>query len=262
GVAAAYFKHMSPVRVSQECAYYLVWPKITNLLRYWHEESGDLALHCGGALVPGDPLVDVLVHVNLTEHITAYRALFGEATVIDHLAVRGISAADAERMSKVLGCRVVGGQPRTWLAMPKEILDRPLNYADPWLREQIRPQVEDFLRMLDDGRDATMAVRMAMDSELAAGRPVDLAALATVMRVKSRTLQARLAAEGTSFSRLLDQTRKDFALRQLAVPGTKAGAVATQCGFSDPAAFTRAFRRWTGSTPKAWLDKVEAHASG
>jgi AraC-like DNA-binding protein len=78
------------------------------------------------------------------------------------------------------------------------------------------------------------------------------------MGCKPRTLRARLAAEGGSFSDIVDTQRRELVLKLMAFPGVKLGAVAAQIGFSDPAAFTRAFRRWTGSTPKAWLRQSAA----
>jgi AraC-like DNA-binding protein len=79
-----------------------------------------------------------------------------------------------------------------------------------------------------------------------------LAALARRMGLPPRTLQRHLAAEGMTLQRLLDDTRRELALRHLG-NRTAIAETAFLLGFSEPSAFHRAFKRWTGTTPQAWL---------
>ncbi|MEM5292402.1 AraC family transcriptional regulator [Paraburkholderia sabiae] len=67
-----------------------------------------------------------------------------------------------------------------------------------------------------------------------------------------RTLCRHLAAENTAFQVLKDELRRDIAIQRLT--GTRDGIafIASDLGFSDPTAFHRAFRHWTGSTPAAY----------
>jgi AraC-like DNA-binding protein len=67
--------------------------------------------------------------------------------------------------------------------------------------------------------------------------------------MSTRTLQRRLAEEGTSFRGLLDDVRRTAAARHLRTPGLSNAEVAYVLGFSELAAFQRAFRRWYGVTP-------------
>jgi AraC-like DNA-binding protein len=66
-----------------------------------------------------------------------------------------------------------------------------------------------------------------------------------------RTLHRRLSAEGETYRSVLDDYRRTRCMRQLA-GGVSAKQVAFTLGFADPAGFHRAFRRWTGSTVRAW----------
>ncbi|WP_290883145.1 helix-turn-helix transcriptional regulator [Fischerella sp.] len=68
----------------------------------------------------------------------------------------------------------------------------------------------------------------------------------------SRQLQRELQAEGTSYQQLLDETRKELALRHLQNLDTPIHDVAFLLGFSEPSAFHRAFKRWTGQTPRVY----------
>jgi AraC-like DNA-binding protein len=64
-----------------------------------------------------------------------------------------------------------------------------------------------------------------------------------------QTLYRRLKAEGSTFEQLLDSVRRRLAIRMIGRDGLSAKAAAYRLGFSDPAAFSRAFKRWTGSSP-------------
>lgn len=77
-------------------------------------------------------------------------------------------------------------------------------------------------------------------------------AVAMELAMSTRSIQRALQDEGTSYQLLLDDVRRELAIRHLAVPGTSATQVAFLTGFSEPSAFARAFRRWTGSTPGAY----------
>ena len=65
-----------------------------------------------------------------------------------------------------------------------------------------------------------------------------------------RTLQRRLAAEETSFQRLLDDTRRELAQHYLGQRNLSLADIAYLLGFSDQSSFFRASRRWFGSSPR------------
>ena len=65
------------------------------------------------------------------------------------------------------------------------------------------------------------------------------------------TLFRRLRAEGTSFERVLDEVRRRLALAYVVEKKLRVNEAAYLLGFSDPAAFSRAFKRWTGKSPRA-----------
>lgn len=69
--------------------------------------------------------------------------------------------------------------------------------------------------------------------------------------VARRSLQRELQQRGTSHKEILDDVRRERALHLLEVPGLTVTEVAYRLGFSEPSAFFRAFRRWTGKSPKA-----------
>jgi AraC-like DNA-binding protein len=74
-----------------------------------------------------------------------------------------------------------------------------------------------------------------------------------------RSLQRSLASEGTSFEALVDRVRHEAALRILARPDVALGEISFMLGFSQQSAFTRAFKRWTGTTPHAYRASLRTH---
>ena len=73
--------------------------------------------------------------------------------------------------------------------------------------------------------------------------------LASELGLSRATLQHRLKAEGTSFEAILDGLRQRLARRYLRNDNYSVKKTAYMLGFSDPAAFSRAFKRWTGQSP-------------
>lgn len=86
---------------------------------------------------------------------------------------------------------------------------------------------------------------------LPAGHP-DLPLVARIVGLSVRTAQRRLARAGTTYARLVAAARFDLAQRMFADPRRKIIEVALDLGYSDAAHFTRAFRRWTSTTPRAF----------
>src|SRR5262249_11051013 len=76
--------------------------------------------------------------------------------------------------------------------------------------------------------------------------------VASRLGMTPRTLQRRLAEEGSSFAEVLDRVREELARLHLADAKKTLGDVACRLGFADQRAFFRAFKRWTGTTPTAF----------
>jgi AraC-like DNA-binding protein len=73
---------------------------------------------------------------------------------------------------------------------------------------------------------------------------------ADLVGMSNRTLQRRLAAHGVSFNELLDQIRFDTAKQLLEDKAISVTDISGELGYTDPASFTRAFRRWAGVSPR------------
>jgi AraC-like DNA-binding protein len=128
------------------------------------------------------------------------------------------------------------------------LLERAVPTANPnaleFVERQLRAQLAEQPRRFSER--AREALREILTED------PTLTGLARRMGLTPRTLQRQLQADGTSHQRLLDDTRRESALHKLA-EGVAISEVAFLLGFSEPSAFHRAFKRWTGKTPQAWL---------
>lgn len=104
-----------------------------------------------------------------------------------------------------------------------------------------------------DARPRRSAFRGEVERELepllAAGN-VRIDQVARALGMSRQTLYRRLKAEGATFEQVLDDLRRRLALRLVRDEGLSVKETAWRLGFSDPAAFSRAFKRWTGMGPR------------
>jgi AraC-like DNA-binding protein len=93
------------------------------------------------------------------------------------------------------------------------------------------------------------SVRLVIAGMLLDGTPT-VERVAAAGHFSVRTLQRRLGGEGTTFLRLLEEVRQDIALEGLSAGRTSACELAARLGYGQPSSFSRAVRRWTGSSPR------------
>lgn len=127
-------------------------------------------------------------------------------------------------------------------------LDVPLSRADPKLHDVMRAHVDALLADLPTPSNLTQGVRHKLVKELPQGKAT-ARQVARELHMSERTLERRLADEGTTFKALLDDVRRRLALEYLGNDRIELGEIAFLLGFSQPPAFHRAFKRWTGKTP-------------
>lgn len=76
--------------------------------------------------------------------------------------------------------------------------------------------------------------------------------LTGLLNMSARTLRRRLEKEGTSYQRIKDNARRDVAISMLSRQRMTVSEVAERVGFSDPSAFHRSFKKWTGQSPGSY----------
>jgi AraC-like DNA-binding protein len=177
-------------------------------------------------------------------------------------AVRYAHAAprDPKLLATFFGCEVEFGAGANELELRAEDLALPLPRGDAQLLEHLRAAANHALARRD--RDPAAPIERARSivaDELARAVP-SLDVVAKRMALSPRTLRRRLADDGTSFRELLDETRAQLARSYVRDRRIALAEVAFLLGFSEPSAFHRAFKRWTGTTPAAFRASPTATA--
>lgn len=136
------------------------------------------------------------------------------------------------------------------LVFARELLSLPLLTADPVAMELARTQCERELSAIAATGSLLARVRAALDAPESGFATLD--EVAAALHASPRTLERHLAAHGTTFSALLDASRRERALLLADDRTLSVTEIAWRVGYSDVANFTRAFRRWTGTSPGAY----------
>lgn len=141
------------------------------------------------------------------------------------------------------------GARRDALRFARKLLDVPNAHHDPTVSVLLERRASELLAAQDD--DARLVERVR-DLIRLVRDPQSLRAddLAARLGTSSRALQRRLRARGTSLSSLLDETQKTMAIEAVRSSSAPLKQIADRLGFSEPSAFHRAFKRWTGKTPR------------
>jgi AraC-like DNA-binding protein len=157
--------------------------------------------------------------------------------------------ADLREHQRIFDLPLRFSAPFLSIEFHRDLLDMTVPGRDPALGEMMRRHVEDLLGRLGAEGDLLQSARRAVIDRLPDGPP-RIEEIARALGTSSRSLQRRLKDEGTTFQALLDDTRRALALEHLHNPATTLTDVALLTGFADASSFHRAFRRWTGTTPR------------
>jgi AraC-like DNA-binding protein len=128
-------------------------------------------------------------------------------------------------------------------------LGRRLPDSDPELRRLLEREV-DSLEMRH-GDDFPEQVRSLLRTAVTTGHG-SADQVAAIFSMHSRTLNRRLNAFGTGFRQLVDESRFEIARQMLEDTAMEVSQIASLLDYADASAFTRAFRRWSGTTPARW----------
>lgn len=143
----------------------------------------------------------------------------------------------------------------TSLLFSKASLDQvpPGSDADLHRRLQHALAAEELLKVDDQAE----GVRRALRTMIPTGRASETL-VSELFSISIRTLRRRLAAQGSSFRTLGEEVRGEIARQLLADTNLTATEIAAALEYADASAFTRAFRRWTGTPPTAWRTKLRS----
>ena len=159
--------------------------------------------------------------------------------------------ADVREYERFYGAPLEFGALATAFLLRHDDLARPVVASDATLTGYLDHLAEQLLAALGGEDTLRDRVRRVLWSALSEGVPA-LESVGRVLGMSPRTLQRQLRAEGTTFTAVLTQLRHDLALPLLRDGRLAVAEVAFLLGYEDPSAFHRAFRRWSGRSPRAF----------
>jgi AraC-like DNA-binding protein len=156
-------------------------------------------------------------------------------------------AAEYERIFR---CPVVFGSDRNAMRVDEAWMGREVSRLPRYVFGVLSEKAEALLAELGSAKSTKGRVESLLMPVLHTGE-VNMDDIAAKLGMSRQTLFRKLKAEGVTFVGLLDELRQKLALHYLSGKKVSVNETAYLVGFSDPAAFSRAFKRWTGTTPKA-----------
>ncbi len=153
---------------------------------------------------------------------------------------------------RVFELPVIFGSDRNALLMKDDsFLSLPIANSSRYVFGVFSARAEDLLKKLESATTIRGQVEALLMPVLHKG-DASMDAIAEKMALSRQTLLRRLKDEGATFEKVLDELRHRLALDYLGAKKVSVNEAAYLVGFSDPAAFSRAFKRWTGSNPRAY----------
>jgi AraC-like DNA-binding protein len=157
--------------------------------------------------------------------------------------------AASARFEEHLGCAIVFAAGADEIAFARGAAQVPLRDAEPYLNKVLVRHCEDILsQRVTPASPLKASVENAIAPLLPQGK-VRVSGIAQALGMSRRTLARRLAEENLTFSQILDRMRTELAQHYLKDPSFSISQIAWRLGFQEVAAFTTAFKRWTGVTP-------------
>jgi AraC-like DNA-binding protein len=152
-------------------------------------------------------------------------------------------------MARFVGTAVEFGATTDEFALNANARELPLIHAEPYLNNLLLKYCE---VALTDRRGNVSQLRTRVENAISSLLPHGRVVVDDVARslgMSTRTLARKLSDEGLNFTEVLQQLRRDLAVRYLDDPKLHISKIAWLLGFNDVSAFTHAFKRWTGKPP-------------
>lgn len=153
---------------------------------------------------------------------------------------------------QVLGCPVFFQQTQTAILIDPEYLALPVNNHNAGLKQLLEQQAQALMDVLPQTESFVQSLRTALLKALQSGEPTSRC-VARLLHLSERTLFRRLEEHQLAFKEVLAQTRMQLAKEYLSEGRLTHSEIALLLGYSEQSAFSRAFKRESGLSPRQWL---------
>ncbi len=162
---------------------------------------------------------------------------------------------DSDEHERAFGAPVYFAQPYNALLFSSDLLERPMPNCDLTLMALMRNCLQQLGERSEGPVELIDRVRAAVRARLPEGYPA-LESIAAELCLTTGMVQRGLADKGTSFKELVETTRREIALSYLEQRHLPISEISFLLGYSELSAFSRAVRRWTGTSPSALRERL------
>ena len=148
---------------------------------------------------------------------------------------------------KVFNCPVLFNQPKNAIVLPLQVLDYKVDRSDPHLQAYLKKQAEEIIQNRSQDHSTINRVQEIILAHIGSGR-LDADFVSGLMGLSRSAVHRKLKQEGTTFNKLLQETRQLLAGSYLNL-GMNSAQIAFLLGYAEPSSFQHAFKRWTGLNP-------------
>lgn len=223
-------------------------------------ENGDVWLKSTSEIYKANPL---LTEAAFARSVCGARAMQQSMPGLAHLqfpkAIRFTHPEPSYRAEydRIFGVPLFFNSHMNALLVDEAILNMKLPRTNPYLAEVLSARAEELLKNLESSKTMRGRVENLLIPILHTGE-ASMDMTAVKLGLSRQTLFRKLKAEGITFERVLDELRHNLALHYLNEKKVPVNQTAYLVGFSEPAAFSRAFKRWTGSSPRIYVSRSES----
>jgi AraC-like DNA-binding protein len=182
------------------------------------------------------------------------RANYGDKLVPERVTFSHAEPASTGEHYAYFRCPIEFGAPDNCIVLSKKAVDKRLPGSNPMMAQLNDQVMVKYMARLDEN-DIVSRVKAAIIDLLADGRLSD-AKVAETLYMSNRTLQRKLQEQGTSFKKILTEVRRELALKYIKNEQMTLTELSFQLGFSEMSAFSRAFKNWTGQSPRDYRKAV------
>ncbi len=216
----------------------------------WHiEERGELASATWRRDLPLTLGHRVANENTLAEFVQSFRQVTRSDFCPMRVCFRHPAPSSIEEHLEYFGAPLAFNGASDSLFFPRHWLDAELTGTDPALAAFFERYLDQRLGDDEPPPGWTARVREAVLRDPASGPP-SADQIARRLGLGKRTLRRYLEAEGTNYRGIVSAARQEFAERLLHQPGMSVADIAFMLGYSDAGAFSRAFSRWAGVSPR------------
>lgn len=149
------------------------------------------------------------------------------------------------------GAEIIFGSNFSGLVFEKKYLEMPILNANPNLFSLFENHAQSILKGLKPENSLKEKIKKEILFGLKGEEP-NLPLVAKNLGIGVRSIQTKLKEEGATFQQLLDEIRRDLALKHLKEDKLSTTDISYLLGYSEPSVFFRSFKKWTGQTPTVY----------